>query len=57
MLFRSMGNTVAAAAHATEVLKLEPQFSVAVYLATQRCKREGDRQRQEAGLLKAGLPV
>jgi len=52
-----MGNTVAAAAHAAEVLKLEPQFSVAVYLATQRYKREVDRQRQEAGLLKAGLPV
>jgi len=55
--FAQMGNTVAAAAHATEVLKLEPQFSVAVYLATQRYKREVDRQRQEAGLLKAGLPV
>jgi adenylate cyclase len=55
--FAQMGNTVAAAAHAAEVLKLEPQFSVAVYLATQRYQREVDRQRQEAGLLKAGLPV
>jgi adenylate cyclase len=55
--FAQMGNTVAAAAHAAEVLKLEPQFSVAVYLATQPYKREVDRQRQEAGLLKAGLPI
>jgi len=55
--FAQMGNTVAAAAHATEVLKLEPQFSVAVYLVNKRYKREVDRQRQEAGLLKAGLPV
>ena len=29
-----MGNAVAAAAHAAEVLKREPKFSVAVYLAT-----------------------
>jgi adenylate cyclase len=52
-----MGNAVAAAAHAAEVLKREPKFSVAVYLATQHYKREVDRQRHEAGLLKAGLPV
>jgi adenylate cyclase len=30
---------------------------VAVYLATQHYKRDVDRQRHEAGLLKAGLPV
>src|ERR1700692_2622802 len=55
--FAQMGNAVAAAAHAAEALKHEPKFSVAVYLATQHYKREVDRQRHEAGLLKAGLPV
>jgi adenylate cyclase len=55
--FSQMGNGVAAAAHAAEVLKREPKFSVAVYLATQHYKLEVDRKRHEAGLLKAGLPV
>jgi adenylate cyclase len=55
--FAQMGNAVAAAAHAAEVLKREPKFSVAVYLATQHYKREVDRRRHEAGLLKAGLPA
>jgi adenylate cyclase len=55
--FAQMGTAVAAAAHASEVLKLEPKFSVAVYLATQHYKREVDRKRHEAGLLKAGLPA
>ncbi len=55
--FARMGNAVAATAHATEVLKREPKFSVAVYLATQHYKREVDRRRHEAGLLSAGLPV
>jgi adenylate cyclase len=51
-----MGNTVAATAHAAEVVKLEPTFSVAAYLATQHYKHDADRRRHEAGLLKAGLP-
>ena len=55
--FAQMGNAVAAAAHAAEVLKREPQFSVAAYLATQHYKRDVDRRRHEAGLLKAGLPA
>ena len=55
--FARMGNAVAATAHAAEVLKREPKFSVAVYLATQHYKREVDRRRHEAGLLSAGLPV
>ena len=55
--FAQMGNEIAAAAHATEVLKREPKFSVAVYLTTQHYKRDADRQRHEAGLLKAGLPA
>jgi adenylate cyclase len=52
-----MGNAVAAAAHAAEVLKREPKFSVEVYLTTQHYKRDVDRRRHEAGLLKAGLPA
>jgi len=55
--FAQMGNPVAAAAHAAEVVKLEPTFSVAAYLATQHYKQDADRARHEAGLLKAGLPV
>jgi adenylate cyclase len=55
--FAQMGNAVAAAAHVAEVLKSEPKFSVAVYLATQHYKHAVDRQRHEAGLLKAGLPA
>ena len=55
--FAQMGNAVASGAHAAEVLKSEPKFSVAVYLATQHYKHAVDRQRHEAGLLKAGLPA
>jgi adenylate cyclase len=55
--FAQMGNAVAAAAHAAEVLKREPKFSVGAHLATQHYKREADRMRHEAGLLKAGLPT
>jgi hypothetical protein len=54
---KGMGNAVAATAHAAEVLKREPKFSVAVYLATQHYKRDVDRKRHEAGLLLSGLPV
>jgi adenylate cyclase len=55
--FAQMGNAVAAAAHAAEVIKLEPTFSVAAYLTTQHYKHDVDRKRHEAGLLMAGLPV
>jgi adenylate cyclase len=55
--FAQMGNEVAAAAHAAEVLKREPKFSVAVYLITQHYKRDIDRRRHEAGLVSAGLPL
>ena len=55
--FAHMGNAVAASAHTAEVLKREPNFSVAVYLATLHYKREADRLRHEAGLLTAGLPA
>ncbi|WP_213288877.1 adenylate/guanylate cyclase domain-containing protein [Bradyrhizobium sp. sGM-13] len=56
-IFAQMGDAVAAGAHAAEVIKLEPGFSVAGYLATQHYKHEADRARHEAGLLKAGLPA
>ena len=52
-----MGNAVASAAHAAEVLKREPTFSVAAHLATQHYKQDLDRARYETGLLKAGLPA
>jgi adenylate cyclase len=55
--FAQMGNSVAAAAHAAEVLKREPKFSVAAYLTTQHYKHDADRKRHEAGLLNAGLPA
>jgi adenylate cyclase len=53
--FARMGNAVAAAAHATEVLQREPKFSVADFLKTQHYRHEADRKRLEGGLLKAGL--
>jgi adenylate cyclase len=53
--FARMGNTVAAKAHAAEVLKREPNFSIAAYLDTQHYKREVDRKRHETGLVTAGL--
>jgi adenylate cyclase len=55
--FAQMGNAVAASAHAAEVLKREPAFSVAGHLTTQHYKREADRLRYQTGLLKAGLPA
>jgi adenylate cyclase len=55
--FAQMGNAVAATAHTAEVIKREPNFSVAGHLTTQHYKREIDRQRHADGLLKAGLPA
>jgi adenylate cyclase len=55
--FAQMGNAVAAGAHAAEVVKREPKFSVAAYLTTQHYRQEADYKRVEAGLLKAGLPA
>ncbi len=52
-----MGDGVAAAAHSAAVVKREPGFTVAAYLATQHYKRDVDRKRHETGLLKAGLPA
>ena len=55
--FAQMTNAIAAGAHAAEVLKREPGFSVAAHLATLHYKRELDRQRHESGLIAAGLPA
>jgi adenylate cyclase len=55
--FAQMGNPVAATAHAAEVIKREPNFSTAAYLATQHYHRDVDRKHHEAGLLMAGLPT
>lgn len=55
--FAQMDDAAAAAMHAAEVIKREPKFSAAGYLAAQHYKQEADRRRLETGLLKAGLPV
>jgi adenylate cyclase len=55
--FAQMGNPVAAGAHAAEVVKRDPKFSVAAYLTTQHYRHEADRVRVEIGLLGAGLPA
>jgi hypothetical protein len=49
-IFAQMGDGVAAAAQAAEVVKREPGFTVAAYVATQHYKRDVDRKRHEAGL-------
>jgi adenylate cyclase len=51
-----MGDGTAAAAHAAEVLRREPGFSVERYLATLHYAREENREHHREGLLKAGLP-
>jgi adenylate cyclase len=51
-----LGNATAAAAHAGEVLKREPAFSVESYLATLHYKQPSDLQHMRDGLVKAGLP-
>ncbi|HET6469155.1 MAG TPA: adenylate/guanylate cyclase domain-containing protein [Geminicoccaceae bacterium] len=52
-----LGDPVAAAAHAREVLALQPEFTVATYLDTLHYKQRSDREHQRDGLLKAGLPA
>ena len=54
--FAQMGNAIAAAAHAAEVLKREPKFSVAVYLATQHYKHD-DRPPAPRGWPAQGRPA
>jgi adenylate cyclase len=52
-----MGNTVAAGAHAQEVLRRAPSFTTEAYLATLRYDRDVDRQHHREALLAAGLPA
>jgi adenylate cyclase len=51
-----LGDQTAAAAHAQEVLKQLPGFSVRRFLATTHYQHESDRVHLREGLLKAGLP-
>jgi adenylate cyclase len=51
-----LGEADAAAAHARDVLRLEPGFSVTNYVATLHYRDDGDRQHHREALLKAGLP-
>jgi adenylate cyclase len=51
-----MGDAVAAAAHAREVVSKEPSFTIPSYLATMHYKRPADLDHYREGLLKAGLP-
>jgi adenylate cyclase len=55
--FAQMGDATAASAHAREVVKQQPEFSVESYLETLHYKRESDREHHREGLLKAGLPA
>jgi adenylate cyclase len=51
-----MGDAVAATAHAEQVTRRAPDFSVTGYLETLHYKRPSDREHHRDGLLKAGLP-
>jgi adenylate cyclase len=51
-----IGNKTSAAAHAREVLSLQPTFSIEGYLSTLHYRQDNDRQHHREGLWKAGLP-
>jgi adenylate cyclase len=53
----SLGDMTAAAAHAAEVLKRQPRFTVAEYMRTLHFKRSADTEHYREALLKAGLPA
>jgi adenylate cyclase len=53
----AMGDKTAAAAHAQEVLKQEPKFSIRRHLATLHYQQASDRDHLREGLVKAGLPA
>jgi adenylate cyclase len=55
--YAQLGDAAAAADHAQEVLKREPKFRVADYLATLHYKRDEDLAHHREGLLKARLPA
>ncbi|HYZ27093.1 MAG TPA: adenylate/guanylate cyclase domain-containing protein [Geminicoccaceae bacterium] len=50
-----IGNDAAASAHAQEVEKRQPGFSIDAYLDTLHYKQQSDRAHHREGLLKAGL--
>ncbi|MGH6922768.1 MAG: adenylate/guanylate cyclase domain-containing protein [Propylenella sp.] len=52
-----LGNATAAAAHAGEVVKRQPAFTVASYVATLHFKQPSDTEHVREGLTKAGLPA
>lgn len=51
-----MGNTTSASAHAAEVLKLVPDFTIANYLGTMHYQQPADLEHHRQALAKAGLP-
>jgi adenylate cyclase len=55
--FAQMGDATAATAHAEQVVRRAPGFSVQGYLDTLHYKRADDREHHRDGLLKAGLPA
>jgi adenylate cyclase len=55
--YAMMEDEAAAARHAQEVVRREPEFSVGNYLATLHYTRETDSEHHRACLLKAGLPA
>ncbi len=55
--YAQMGDDTGAQAHAREVLKQDPEFTVQGYLATLHYKHDSDRDHHREGLLKAGLPT
>jgi adenylate cyclase len=50
-----LGNRVAAAAHAREVLQRQPTFTIETYLKTLHYRQSSDNEHLRQGLLKAGL--
>ena len=50
-----LGDKTAAAAHAQEVIREEPAFSIQHFLSTLHYQLDSDRDHLRAGLLKAGL--
>jgi adenylate cyclase len=55
--FAQMGDAIAATAHADQVVRRAPDFSVQGYLDTLHYKHAADREHHRDGLLKAGLPA
>ena len=52
----AMGDATGAKAHAEEVLRKEPGFTVAAYLATLHYRHETDRDHHRQALVESGLP-